>query len=407
MNVSRLARSIAESPTLKLNEKARTLKEQGQAVINLTVGEPKNKVPQTAINGISEILKKGNIKYSPTAGDASLKRAIIDFTEDNYGKTVRPANVIISSGAKHSLSTLMLTLLDPDDEIIIIAPYWVSYPEMVKLAGAKVVIVRPGDDFQPAVEDIIRAVTSKTKAILVNSPNNPSSIIYPEEFIAGMVDLCESKEIYLIMDDIYHKLIFDGKHHIPAYKFTKKDIDTSRIIIINGVSKTYGMTGFRLGWTIAPKDIVSTMANIQGQTITCVSTMLQAGVEGALIGSQDCVTDLLKTIEENRNLLMRELPIMKDIKVTKPQGAFYCFPDFSHYSSDSLRLCEFLLEKTLVLTVPGKEFGAEGHLRISFAGNAGEIKEGIERIRWALDPTAPKEIRIGERTFSRDWDWKG
>jgi len=403
MNISRLALSIAESPTLKLNEKARVLREQGEAVINLTVGEPKNRVPQTAVDGVNEILKKGSIKYSPTSGDPTLKRAIISYTEQNYGQTVRPANIIISAGAKHSLSTLMLTLLDPGDEIILIAPYWVSYPEMAKLAGAKTVIVQPADNFQPTIKEIERAVTPKTKAILVNSPNNPSGVVYGEEFIGSAVDLCETRGIYLIMDDIYHKLIFDGKPHVPAYKFTTKDIESTRVIIINGISKMYGMTGFRLGWTIAGKEIVSTMANIQGQTITCVSSLLQAGAEGALTGSQDCVAELLRTIENNRSIVMRKLPTITGVIATEPQGAFYCFPDFRHYSNNSLQLCEFLLEKALVLTVPGKEFGTEGHLRLSFAGNAKEIEEGIERIRWALDPNAPSEIYIGERKVIRNW----
>lgn len=403
MNMSRLACSIAESPTLKLNEKARILREKGDAVINLTVGEPKNKVPQNAVDVMNEVLKKGSIKYSPTSGDPTLKKAIISYTEQNYGRVVKPANIIISAGAKHSLSTLMLTLLDPSDEIILIAPYWVSYPEMVKLTGAKPIIVQPADNFQPTIKEIEQARTARTKAILVNSPNNPSGMVYGEEFISSIVDFCETNNIYLIMDDIYHKLIFDGKSHIPAYKFTKKDIESTNVIIINGISKSYGMTGSRVGWTIARKEIVSTMTNIQGQTITCVSTLLQSGAEGALSGSQNCVSDLLATIESNRSIVMRKLSEIPGIVAAKPQGTFYSFPDFRHYSGDSMQLCEFLLEKVLVLTVPGKEFGMEGYLRLSFAGNAKEIEEGIERIRWALDPNAQNEIYIGERKVTKNW----
>jgi len=176
---------------------------------------------------------------------------------------------------------------------------------------------------------------------------------------------------------------------------------------VNGVSKLYGMTGFRVGWTIASKEIVSIMSNVQGQTITCVSSILQAGAEGALLGSQDVVTELLRTISSNRDIVMRELQTISGLKVTKPEGAFYCLPDFSYYSNDSLKLCQFLLEKALVLTVPGKEFGAEGHLRLSFAGNANDVAEGLARIRWALDPNSPKEIQIGNRTVVRNWSLKG
>jgi aspartate aminotransferase len=228
-------------------------------------------------------------------------------------------------------------------------------------------------------------------------------MIYAEEFISGIVGLCEMKGIYLIMDDIYHKLIFDGISHIPAYKFTTKDIESTRVILINGISKSYGMTGFRVGWTIANKEIVSTMTNIQGQTITCVSTLLQTGASGALSGSQKCINDLLKTIEDNRSIVMRKLSEIPGINPVKPQGTFYAFPDFRHYSSSSMQLCEFLLEKVLVLTVPGKDFGMEGYLRLSFAGNAKEIEEGLERVRWALDPNESQEIYIGERKVIKNW----
>jgi aspartate aminotransferase len=406
MNISQLARSIPESPTLKLNEKARSLKEQGEPVINFTVGEPKNQTPQTAANAVVEAIKTGNIKYSPTGGNASLKKAIIRYTEESYGRTVSPANVIVSAGAKHSLYTLFFTLLDPGDEVILIAPYWVSYPEMVKLVGAKTVVVNPAGGFHPSLKDIEPAVTSRTKAILVNSPNNPSGVVYHTDFIADIVSFCESKGIYLIMDDIYHKLIFDGKRHVSAYQFTKQGIETTRVIVINGVSKAYGMTGFRLGWTIASKEIISTMTNVQGQTITCVSSLLQAGAEGALNGSQQVVAELLRTIEGNREIVMRELQSITGLKVIKPEGAFYCLPDFRYYSNDSLKLCQFLLDKALVLTVPGKEFGAEGHLRISFAGDAKEVAEGLARIKWALDSNTSREIQIGSRKVVRDWSLK-
>lgn len=404
MTLSRIATSIPESPTMKLNEAARQLKEKGEPVINFTVGEPKNKTPQTASAAVTEALKSGAIKYTPAAGVPSLKKAIIKYTEANYARTVSQANVIVSSGAKNSLYTLFCTLLDPGDEVIIFRPYWVSYPEMVRLVGGVPVIVTPADgSFTPTLKDVQAAVTPRTKAVLVNSPNNPSGAVYPASFIADIVDFCERQEIYLIMDDIYHKLIFDGKNAVSAYQFTQRDIEASKIIVINGVSKLYGMTGFRIGWVVASKEIVKVMANIQGQTISCISSLLQAGAEGALTGSQDVVTELVKTIEYNRDLVMRELPTIPGLKVTKPEGAFYCLPDFSHYSTNSMELCQFLLEKALVLTVPGKDFGMEGHLRLSFAGDVEEVAEGLTRIRWALDSSAPREIQMGQRTVIRDW----
>ncbi len=404
MALSRLASSIPESPTLKLNEAARQLKEKGEPVINFTVGEPTNKTPRTAVVAVEEALQRTEIKYTPASGLPALKQAIMDYTEANYGRKVGPKNVIVSSGAKNSLYTLLCALLDPGDEVVFAAPYWVSYPEMVRMVGGKPVIVRPADgSFYPALADITAAVTPRTKAVLINSPNNPSGAVYSADFIASIVDFCEQRDVYLIMDDIYHQLIFDGRKLVSAYQYTDKDVESTKLIVINGVSKLYGMTGFRIGWVVASQEIVRVMTNVQGQTITCVSGLLQAGAIGALTGSQQVLTELLKSIEENRDLVMQELQTITGLKVTKPEGAFYVLPDFRHYSIDSMALCQFLLDKALVLTVPGKEFGAEGHLRLSFAGDKNEVAEGLRRIRWALDPTAPREITIGNRRAVRDW----
>ena len=205
------------------------------------------------------------------------------------------------------------------------------------------------------------------------------------------------------MDDIYHKLIFDGKTPISAYKHTTKDIESTKVITINGISKLYGMTGFRIGWVIASKELVGVMTNIQAQTTSCTSLILQAAAEGALTGLQSAVETLRLTLENNRNVMMQELQSFKGVKTTKPDGTYYCLPDFSAYMKDSIKLSQLLLKKALVVTVPGKEFGMEGHLRISYATTIKDIKVGIERIKWALDPTAPNEIYIGDRKLVRDW----
>jgi len=404
MNVSQLARSIAESPTLKLNEEARLLKEKGEAVIHLGAGEPKNKAPINAILSSAAKLNTGDVKYTPTDGTPSLKKAIIRYTEENYDKMVAPENVIVSAGAKQSVYNLLYTILNPQEEVIILAPYWVSYPEMVRMCYGVPVIVTPEDgSFHPRMKDIEQKVSSYTKAIIINSPNNPSGIMYKEEFISEIIEFCERKGIYCIMDDIYHKLIFDGRKPISAYKHTKKDLENSRVLIVNGISKLYGMTGFRIGWTIAPKQLVEIMTNVQGQITTTTSVILQAAAEGALMGLQSIVDGLRLMIENNRNVMVQELQSFNGVKVTKPDGTFYCLPDFGAYNKNSLELSKFLLKKALVVTVPGKEFGMEGHLRLSYCGTIKEIKQGIERIKWALDPNSPNEIFIGERKLVRDW----
>jgi len=409
MSLSEVACSIAESPTLRLNEEARLLRERGESVIHLGIGEPKNKAPISAILSSAAKLSSGDIKYVPTDGLPSLKKAIIRYTEDQYQRIVEPQNVIVSEGAKQSLFNILFTICNPQDEVIVLAPYWVSYPEIIKMIGAVPVIVTPEDGrFIPSFYEIEQAISSYTKAIILNSPNNPSGAIFPSEILSKIVDLCERQGIYLICDDIYHKLVFDGKIASPACQFSKKDIENTKIIIVNGVAKLYGMTGFRIGWVVASKKMVEVMTNVQSQTTTCVSPVMQSAAEGALTGMQSIVESLRLTMQNNRDVLMQELHAFSDVRVTKPEGTFYALPDFRAYLRDSVAknsvdLSNFLLKKAMVVTVPGKEFGMEGHLRLSFAGSVKEITEGVERMKWALDPSAPSEIYIGDRKLVRDW----
>jgi aspartate aminotransferase len=404
MTISKLARSIVESPTLRLNEEARLMRERGDPVIHLGIGEPKNKAPITAILSSVSKLNTGEIKYTPPDGTPSLKKAIIRYTEENYNRIAAPENVIVSAGAKQSLYNIFFSLLNPQDEVILLAPYWVSYPEMIKMVYGIPVIVTPEDgSFHPRMADIERALSPYTKAIVVNSPNNPSGSVYSKDFIGEIVEFCERKKIYLIMDDIYHKLVFEGHQAVPAFQFTNKDLESTMVIVVNGVSKTYGMTGFRIGWVIASRKLVEVLNNVQAQTTSCTSIVLQAAAEGALIGMQSVVECLRLAMENNCNVILQELRSFSGIHVTKPGGTFYCLPDFRAYSNNSVELANFLLKKALVVTVPGKEFGMDGFLRLSYSGSVKDILTGIERIKWALDPNSPNEIYIGDRKLIRDW----
>jgi aspartate aminotransferase len=404
MSISQLARSIVDSPTLRLNEEARLLRERGLPVIHLGIGEPKNKTPINAILAAANKLSSGDVKYTPTDGTPDLKKAIIKYTEDNYNRIVAPENVIVTNGAKQSLFNVIYSLVDPQDEVIILAPYWVSYPEMVKMVYGVPIIVTPKDGtFYPRMEDILEAVSSYTKAIIVNSPNNPSGMVFSPEFIGELVELCESKGIYLIMDDIYHRLVFNGTKAIPGFQFTEKDIESTKVIVTNGVSKIYGMTGFRIGWAITNRRLVEVMTNVQAQMTSSPATILQSAAEGALNGIQSYVESLRLTIENNRNVIMQELGSFNGIRVPEPKGTFYCLPDFRAYQENSVELADFLLKKALVVTVPGIEFGIEGHLRLSFSGTVKDITEGVARMKWALDPESPREIYIGDRKMIRDW----
>ncbi len=404
MSISTLARAIAESPTLKLNEEAQDLRDRGEAVIHLGAGEPKSKVPFEALLNCAAQISTAEVRYTPTEGISPLRKAIIRYTEENYGKVIGKDNVMVSGGAKQALSVLLTTLINPQDEVIILAPYWVSYPEMVKMVYGKPVIVTPGDGrFEPSIKDVTDMVSSYTKAIIVNSPNNPSGVVYSEQFIAEIVQFCEKKGIYLIMDDIYHKLVFSGKSWTSCYKYAKEQGDNSRIIVINGVSKLYAMTGYRIGWTIANSQIIETMVNVQAQTTSCPALLSQVAAVGALTGVQSGVNSLRLMLENNRKVMVQELNAFEGVKLIPPDGTFYALPDFRAYSSDSVGLSKLLLKRAMVVAVPGKEFGMEGHLRLSFCGTIKEIMEGIARIKWALDPKSPNEIYIGDRKLVRDW----
>ncbi|HMU93474.1 MAG TPA: pyridoxal phosphate-dependent aminotransferase [Anaerolineales bacterium] len=404
MKLSKLALEIAESPTLALNEEARLLRERGEAVINLGIGEPKNKTPIAAILASGAKLSSGEVKYTPPDGLPSMKKAVIRYTEENYNRLVAPENVIITNGAKQSLFNIFYSILNPQDEVIIIAPFWVSYPEMIKMCLGVPVVVTPEDGtFTPRFEDIERAITSSTRAIVVNSPNNPSGAIYPPELVEKIVELCERKGIFMICDDIYHKLVFGRNVAVPAYSFTKKEIDNSHIIVVNGVAKVYGMTGFRIGWVIAPRDLIKVMTNVLAQTTSCVSPIAQAAAEGALNGLQSVVEALRLQIQNNREVVLQEMRTFNGARLIEPKGTFYALLDLRAFNTNSVELSKFLLKKALVVTVPGREFGMEGHIRISFAGSIKDITEGIARIKWALDPTSPNEIYIGDKKMIRDW----
>jgi aspartate aminotransferase len=404
MSLSQLARNIKESVTLKLNETAALLREKGEPVIHLGGGEPKSKAPIDAVINCTSILHTGEIRYTPPDGIPALKKAIIRYTEERYKKIVTADNVIVSGGAKQAIMVLLHAILDPKDEVIFPAPYWVSYPEMVKLAGGCPVVVTPEDgSFHPSLREIADTVGSYTKAIIINSPNNPSGAMFSKDFIAEIVEFCEKKSLYLIMDDIYNRLVFEGKSAPVCYDYTDAPLEQSKLVVINGVSKMYAMTGFRIGWAVANKELVEAMATVQSQQTSGPAAPSQWAAVGALNGVQSSVENLRMTLENNRNVMIDRLRAIDGVQVTKPDGTFYCFPDFSAYMKDSQKLANFLLEKVRVVTVPGKEFGFEGHLRLSYCGTIRDITEGLERIQWALDPTSANELYLGDRKLVRDW----
>ena len=251
-----------------------------------------------------------------------------------------------------------------------------------------------------SANDILNAVTPRTKVILINSPCNPSGQIYSEEFIRTVVEFAEQKNIFLVMDDIYHQLVFDGKKTPNPCAYAK---EAKNLVIINGVSKLYGLTGLRIGWAVcANNELIGAMGRIQAQSTSCNGDLSEVGAAAALKGDQSVVADLCRVLQQNRDVLLAEAAKIPHVRVEKPAGTFYSFMDFSHYNADSSALAQYLLEKALVAVVPGVSFGAEGYLRISYCADQASIIEGMRRIRWALDKNAPKEMKIGDKLLTRD-----
>jgi aspartate aminotransferase len=404
MSLSLIAKNIGESATLKLNEVAAILRAKGDPVIHLGGGEPKGKPPLDALLAATAMLNSGEIRYTPPDGTPALKKAIIRYTEEFYGWRPAPENVMASGGAKQAIMSALHAVLDPQGEVVYPAPYWVSYPEMVRLVGGIPVAVTPEDgSFIPRIEDVEQVVGSYTKMVIINSPNNPSGAVYPEQFIADVVEFCEKRGLWLLMDDIYHRLIFDGRKPLNPYDYAKDRSENSKLIIVNGVSKQYAMTGFRIGWAVGNRRLIDAMTNIQSHETSGPSALLQHAAVGAINGIQSSVEGLRATLENNRNVLVNELRAFDGVIIEEPGGTFYSFPDFSHYGKSSVKLSKFILDKVQVVTVPGVEFGMEGHLRLSYCGSIKDITDGIERIKWALDPNSPNELYIGERKLVRDW----
>lgn len=401
MKLSRLASSIQGSVTLSINALANRLRAEGEPVIHLGGGEPESKTPPAAIEAGEKMLRTGEIRYGPEDGVGPLKAAVCEYTRQWYGVAPTPENVCVSAGTKQALMVCLQSILDPGDEAIIFAPYWASYSEMVRCCAAEPVILPPGDDLQPSFDKLVAAITPRTRAILLNSPNNPSGVVYQRDFVAEVVGLAEERGLWLLVDDIYQRLLFDGQKPLSVYEFSKRSLHDTQIVVLNGVSKAFAMTGFRIGWGIANPDLRKTMGSLQGQQTSGPSTLCQQAAIGALRGPQESVVELVKDLERNRDLMVAGLKGLERARYAIPTGAFYCFPDFSAYEPDSAKLAQFLLEKVRVVTVPGAAFGLEGHLRLSTCGLARGVEEGLARMRWALDPAAPREAEIGGVRFVR------
>ncbi len=394
LRLSNRAKTLKPSATLAVDAKAKALKAKGVDVINLCAGEPDFDTPSYIKEACKQALDQGFTKYVATPGILSLREAICNRLKEDYGFEYLPEEVLVTTGAKQAIFNLLLALVDPGDEVLILSPYWVSYPAMVELVGGipKIVASSIKNRFEPSIDEIEKNITSKTVGIILNSPSNPTGLIYSEEFLKSLAELVKKYGIWVLTDDIYDKLRFDFKPPQNILSFAPELRD--RVFIVNGVSKTYAMTGWRIGWLVGPKDIIKVCSNIQGQSTSHATAFAQKGAEVALTSPQDQVKEMCQIFAKRAELLTGLLKEIPEIDFIPPQGTFYLFAKVSSYYNrktpegkeikGSVDFAEYLLDSVKVAVVPGVAFGDDEFIRISFANSEKNLKEACSRIKEAL-----------------------
>lgn len=392
--LSERVRNLKPSPTLAIDAKAKALKAQGADIINLSVGEPDFDTPDHIKEAAIQAIRDGFTKYTAVGGIPELKKAIIQKMERDYGLSYSPDAIMVSTGGKLALYNCMQAIIDPGDEVILPVPYWVSYPPMVELAGGVVRYLQTeasnGFAIEPAA--IAELLTSRTKAIILNSPSNPTGSIYSSENLKEIAELAVKHGFYIISDDIYDAIRFDGKGCENAASLFPEAKDHT--LVINGVSKTYAMTGWRIGYLAGPEAVVKAATKIQSQNTSNPTSIAQKAALAAISGPQDCVREMVKAFGTRRDYLMQELPQIPGLSCVEPMGAFYVFPDFSAYYGKrasngkeidgSLAMADYLLDEARIAAVPGIAFGDDRFIRFSYAAGLDTLKEGMKRLKHAL-----------------------
>jgi aspartate aminotransferase len=390
MQLSERVRWIKPSATLAVTEKAAALRRQGIQVIDLGAGEPDFDTPENIKEAARRALAAGQTKYTPVGGTDELKSAIVTKLARDNGLEYAKNEVIASCGGKHALFVLFQALFNEGDEVLVPAPYWVSYPDMLLLAGARARIVFPkaGNSFKLAPEDLDAALTPRTRAIILNSPSNPAGVAYSPEELAALLDVIAQHSCWIISDDVYEKMVY-GDFQLGQVLRLRPDL-RPRTILCNSVSKTYAMTGWRVGYTAGPAEVIRAMTTLQGQMTSNPSSIAQAAAAEALAGNQDSVPRMMAEFGKRRDFVVERLQAIPGIHCPKPQGAFYVFPNVSAYLGKGSgpktgdELAAYLIEKTHVAVVGGTDFGYPDHIRISYANSIENLQEGLDRIARAL-----------------------
>jgi aspartate aminotransferase len=382
---------VKPSFTLEMTSRAADLRSKGIDVINLSVGEPDFNTPEHIIQAGKEAMDKGFTKYTAGPGMIELRQAICKKLSVENGLTFTPDQVLVSNGEKQSLYTACQALFDKGDEVIVFSPYWVSFPEFVRLADAEPIIVStdPNNQFEPNFNELVSKINSKTKGMIINSPSNPTGGVWSSGAIDKILEISKKNNLIVISDECYEKLVFNGKY-ISAEKLNNYNTE---VVTCMSLSKTYAMTGWRVGYTVGNQNIIRAMSKLQGQATSCANSIGQKAAIAALTGDQKCVESMRNKYKERRDLMIRLLKEIQGVKCMIPGGAFYAFPDFSYYLgknyngekiNDSFKLCDYILDVARVVSVPGDGFGAPGHIRFSYAVSKDTIREGVDRVVKAL-----------------------
>ena len=387
--ISKRVEKIQPSFTLEMTAKAAELRRNGVDVINLGVGEPDFNTPKNIRAAALKAMDEGHTKYTPGKGTFEIRDAICEKLSRDNSIKYNPDQIIVSSGAKHSLSTLFQAILNPNDEVIIFSPFWVSFPDIIRLADGNPITVEtnPNDNFSPIWEDFHSKTSHNTKAILINSPSNPTGSVWNNEIIEKILKICKKNNWIVVSDECYEKLVYDTDYQCAELINSRKKINAN-VITIQSMSKTYAMTGWRIGYTAGDQNIMNAMSKIQGQATSCPNSIAQKAAIEALTGNQKEINDMKKIFKKRRKVMIDRLNKIPNINCQVPGGAFYAFPDISYYLngriSDSFKLSDYILDKANTVTVAGAGFGMEGFIRLSYATDEKIFLEGINRIEKTL-----------------------
>jgi len=376
-------KKINPSSTLAITSKAKKLKSEGKDIVTFAAGEPDFDTPDFIKQAAIEALNSGFTKYTPTTGTPELKKLICQKFKKDNSLEYAPGQIIVSNGAKHSIYNALMVLLNKADEVLIPLPYWVSYPEMVNLCEGtpRFIKTSAANNFKISVTDLKKHLTPKTKVLIINSPSNPAGSVYSRVELEEIAKVCVSKNIFVISDEIYEKIIFDGTKHESIASFNKDIYDLT--ITVNGLSKSHSMTGWRIGYLGAPGDIANAISNLQDHSTSNPNSIAQKAATAALSAPEDFTLGLCREFQKRRDYLASRLKGIEKISFTLPQGAFYMFCNISKTGLDSMEFARRLLDEEYVSVIPGGSFGLDDYIRISFATNMDELKKGMDRIeKW-------------------------